>query len=75
MLKVRALSVEQKERLMQKLPALRSLHDNGIEAVGFAMAGSRLEIYVKRSGYDEPAFPITMYAGDPDFYDDVYQNQ
>ena len=74
MLKVKPLSAGQKDRLMQRLPILRKLYDNGLDIIGFNMTGCELEIWArdKRCGRDENVFPFTMYTDDPHLKDDVY---
>ena len=78
MLKAKPLSAVQKERLMEHLPILRKLNDNGLDIIGFNVTGCELEIWAKdkRPGRDETVFPFTMYTEDPYFYyNDVHQNQ
>lgn len=80
MLKVKNLSTEQKERLMQKLIILRKMNDNGLDIIGFTMKGRKIDFYAKaeRPSYEPSVFPFTMYTAEPEFYENMcheYQNQ
>ena len=77
MLKVKPLSAEQKEHLMQSLPILRKLYDNGMDIIGFNMTGCELEIWARDKLHrcDELVFPFMMYTDEPELYQNVYKNQ